>query len=145
MRALLLWLALALPLSAGVTILWTPSPDADVTGYRLYIGTNSGAYPRSIWIAGGQTASNTVASSNFFASVTNFVTMTAVNSSGIESDFSNEIRFPVPSAPTGVKVSLFLESAPGPQGPWAVVDMLCYESTGPTNQFYRGRLASSLP
>lgn len=70
-----------------VRVLWDPNAEPDLAGYRVRAGTNSG---QPIWVRDvGLTTSAVLAVSNHSAL---FVTVTAYNESGLESDPSNEIR-----------------------------------------------------
>ena len=91
---------LALPssgITASVMLEWDPSPDADLTGYKVYYQANSSALPfqgteatqGSSPIDVANTTSTTVngldpGSSYFFA-------VTAYNSGGLESIYSNVV------------------------------------------------------
>ena len=79
----------------AVTLAWDRSPDSSVTGYRVYYGPTSRKYTNSIMA--GNVTTNTVA--GLASGVTYFFAITANTASGLESGFSNEIRF-VPGLPT---------------------------------------------
>lgn len=84
-----------LPVASGSTTLnWTPqmfntdgSPLSDLAGFRIYYGTSTGVYPNLIEIGNPGITSYVV--DNLAAGQWFFV-MTSYNSSGVESDFSNE-------------------------------------------------------
>jgi Fibronectin type III domain len=78
-----------------VTLAWDRNPDSRVTGYRVYYGATSRSYTNSI--VTGNVTTNTV--SGLASGVTYFFAITANTADGLESDFSNEIRF-VPGLPT---------------------------------------------
>ena len=94
-RILLIWVlsfaALLTPAlaSQSVTLAWDPSPDADITGYRLKYGTSSGSYTQSLQV--GNTTTATVP--NLTAGATYFFAVTAFNSASMESAPSNEVTF----------------------------------------------------
>jgi hypothetical protein len=89
------------PVLAGqsINLMWQPSPDANVVGYAVYEGTNSGAYTSRI--DARNTTSVTV--SNLASGVNYYFVATAYDSSGLESLPSNEIvqsvKVPVNTAP----------------------------------------------
>ena len=98
------WTMLVLPwaTAAGaerLTLAWDPSPSADVVGYRLYYGTNSGSY-RYVTNTGLMLTQSVVLPQGgrwFFAA-------TAYDTNGLESDFSGEVVFeskPVPPVMAG--------------------------------------------
>ena len=94
---LLLWAAAAG--AQTVTLAWDPSPSGDVAGYRLYWGTNTGAY--EFVTNGGLVLTQSVVLPHggrwFFAA-------TAIGTNGLESDFSSEVSWeskPVPPVMAG--------------------------------------------
>jgi hypothetical protein len=93
MRSSLPWLCLALivawsgPAFAGrATLSWDPNTESDLAGYRLHYGTSSRAYGTSI-DAGMQTTFTV----NGLGLGTYYFSVTAYNSSGVESPYSNEV------------------------------------------------------
>ena len=90
--------------SQSVTLEWDASPDADVTGYRLWYGTSAGVHQQSVAV--GNTTSATLP--NLADAQTYFIVVTAVNAAGLESEPSNEVSFttdaptPPPVDPTPV-------------------------------------------
>lgn len=82
---------------AQVTLLWDPSPDAaEVTGYYIYYGTASRTYTSKV--NAGNVTTYTV--SGLSPGVTYYFAATAYTGSGLESDYSNELSYTVPSACT---------------------------------------------
>jgi len=104
--------------NSSVRFRWLPVPDL-ISGYRIRYGNASGAY-NQVLDAGNTT--NAVVS-NLVAGATYYFVLTAYNSAGLESDFSNELRYLVP---TPLLVSLSLTPAQK-----KVVTV-----TGPTNRTY---------
>ena len=106
--ALLLIIALA-AYAASVTLAWTPSPDASVVGYRLYWGASSRVYSNSVTVGNVRTSTiPDLGMSTFYV-----FAATAYDSSGVESEFSNEVAYttpdtnqpnPKPKSPIGVHV-----------------------------------------
>lgn len=87
MRAFLFGLLLASSLGAAdIQFSWDANPDV-VSGYRLSWGTESGSYSNSI-----TTTNTTVVVSNLPIGKT-YLSVVAVNSEGVESDYSDEIVF----------------------------------------------------
>jgi len=72
---------------AGLTLAWNPSSDSAVAGYHLHWGGASRTYTNSVDV--GNVTSNAV--SGLTAGATNFFAVTAYDTNGLESDFSNEI------------------------------------------------------
>jgi hypothetical protein len=69
------------------------SPITDLAGYRIYYGTTSGNYSGSIDVVGKDSTSMPVSTlaSAVPASGTYFISVTAYDAYGIESDYSNEV------------------------------------------------------
>lgn len=84
-----------------VSLAWDPSPDADVTNYRLYWGPGSGNYNGSSDLGN---VTNTVFTQLVSGGHYYFV-VTALNAGGAESDPSNEIDFLVPGGNTPPAIS----------------------------------------
>jgi len=84
--------------AANVTLAWDASPDPAVTGYRVYYGGASGVYTNSVQVA----AVTTATISNLAVNTTYYFAAKAFDSTGTESDFSNETSFtpaPPPNQP----------------------------------------------
>jgi hypothetical protein len=77
----------------GVTLAWDRSPDSSVTGYRIYYGAASGNYTNSVAV--GNATTNVV--QGLAGGVTYFFAVTAYDASGLESSFSNETSYTVPT------------------------------------------------
>ena len=77
------------PDSYHATLAWDAHPDPAVTGFRVHYGTASGNYTDSITVA--DVTTTTVP--GLEDGVTYFFAITALNTDGLESGFSNEISF----------------------------------------------------
>ena len=77
---------------AQVTHEWDPNTEPDLAGYKLYYGTSSGNYPNVIDV--GNQVTYTV--TGLIPGETYYFSVTAYNTSGYESDYSNEIVYTVP-------------------------------------------------
>ena len=73
--------------AAQVTLAWDPSTDPNVTGFRVFYGTSSHSYP----FKNDAGKNTTFTLSNLQDGATYYFVVTAYNSSGIESQFSNEV------------------------------------------------------
>jgi len=80
--------------TGSVTLSWTPPQEntdgstlTDLAGYKVYYGTSSGSYPNRISIDNPGITTYVVEG---LSPNTYYFTATAVNSTGVESDFSNE-------------------------------------------------------
>jgi hypothetical protein len=76
----------------AITLVWNANTDPDLVGYTVYSGTNSHVYNKSTYV--GNVTSNTPAA--LIPGTTYYFAITAKNTSGLESDFSNEIAVDVP-------------------------------------------------
>ncbi len=105
---LLTCVAYAPSFTKGVALAWNPNPEPDIMDYRVHMGTNSRSYQWSwatsspitgmVIMAQGQVATNTnyfhfsqqvFPGSNF--PPYSYFAATARNTSGLESDYSNEV------------------------------------------------------
>ena len=83
------------PAFAGnITLAWSPSPDPTVVGYNIYYGGASGNYTNML-SAGN--ATNITVSGLVEGTTYNFAATTH-NKSGIQSPFSNEVSYSVPTS-----------------------------------------------
>ena len=76
----------------NIRLAWDASSDPSVASYRVHYGVASGVYTNSV-SAGGAT---TVTVSNLLEGVRFYFAATAVDTNGLESDFSNEVSGSVP-------------------------------------------------
>ena len=107
--SLLFFLLLSNPatcLATDVTLAWDPSPDADLAGYRIYYQANSSAIP---FQGSGATEGNapvdkgkstTASISGLNPANSYFFAVTAYNSAGAESVYSNIVQIPETLAPS---------------------------------------------
>jgi Domain of unknown function (DUF4082)/Bacterial Ig domain/Bacterial Ig-like domain (group 2)/Fibronectin type III domain len=91
----------------NVTLAWNASPSSDVTGYRVYYGASSGNYSNSVVV--GNVTTNTVP--GLASGATYFFAVTAYNAIGLESLFSNEIGYTVPSTNTSPLMTIWPSTA----------------------------------
>jgi hypothetical protein len=81
--------------TVDVNLAWDPNPEPDIAGYKLYYGTVSGEYAEPVDVGNvitGNVPGLQLGTLYFFAA-------TAYNTSGLESDFSDEISWTTPSLP----------------------------------------------
>jgi len=81
--------------AAEAHLTWDPSLEADVAGYKVYVGIASQDYTESIDV--GNTTSHTV---SLFTPVVHYFAVTAYNADGEESDFSNEVSKDMANVPS---------------------------------------------
>ncbi len=90
-------------LGASVTLAWNANPEPDIASYIVYCGTNSRAYPISTNV-GKVTVARV---DGLVEEATWYFAVTAVNTSGLEGDFSSEISVLISSTnhpPTITKI-----------------------------------------
>jgi hypothetical protein len=93
--AVLLLIACAAPALAGdVTLAWNPNSESDLAGYKIYYGTAPRVYGSPI-IIGTQTTYTLTG----LPVGTYYFAVTAYNTSGLESGYSNEVSTAVASNP----------------------------------------------
>jgi hypothetical protein len=78
----------------AIVLVWDPNQESDLAGYHLYQGGESGRYTN-------RTTLGTVTINRLgrLRSGTYFFAVTAFNTSGLESDFSNEVEWNEPWQP----------------------------------------------
>lgn len=86
----------------SVTLAWDPNPESDLAGYILYYGSTSRNYTNAVNVVNATT--NTV--SGLVDGVSYFFAVTAYNTNGLESDFSDEVSY---SRPTGSPIAITLQ------------------------------------
>jgi hypothetical protein len=88
-------------LQRSITLGWDPSTEPAVVGYRLYVGSTSGAYSTVLDVGNATTATVpglTVGATYYFAA-------TAYDALGMESPYSSEISCVVPPPPRRLQIS----------------------------------------
>jgi len=80
---------------SSVRLAWDASASAGVAGYQLYYGTVSHNYNNVL--SAGNTTGATLG--GLKTGTTYYIAVRAYDSSGVESDFSNEIAYQVPGSP----------------------------------------------
>lgn len=91
---LLATVTLSASASQSVKLSWTASPSPDVVGYNIYYGDANGEYTNEISV--GSVTNVTV--SGLADSTTYFFSARAINGNGIQSDYSVQTTYSVPSA-----------------------------------------------
>jgi hypothetical protein len=76
-------------LSAQVTLAWDPNSESDLAGYKLYRGTTSGSY--GVPVSVGKVTTYT--DNTLEPGVTYYFALTAFDTEGFESGFSNEVSY----------------------------------------------------
>jgi hypothetical protein len=82
--------------TASVILTWDPNNEPDIAGYKIYYGKASGTY-ESVIDVGNQT---TYTIPGFLEGVDYYFTVTAYNTYGLESSFSDEVSYPGPPSVT---------------------------------------------
>ena len=85
-------------LAQNVTLAWNPSSDPTVVGYNIYYGGASGNYTNTL--SAGNATNITV--SGLVQGDTYYFAATTYNSSGVQSPFSNEVSYSVPTNSTAI-------------------------------------------
>jgi hypothetical protein len=89
MRVVLLLFFCALNAHAvTIKFQWDPNTETDIAGYKIYSGTTSGSYPNIKDIGNVTTGSIDIP-----PNTATYITVTAYNTSGLESPYSNEIAY----------------------------------------------------
>ena len=82
--------------AATVRLIWDRNPEPDVVSYWVHVGSSSRNYTQRVHAGNDIEASV----SGLNLGQTYYFSVTAVNSSGLESDYSNEVVYTVPSRPS---------------------------------------------
>ncbi len=82
------------PASGTATLSWNAIGGPDLAGYKIYTATASGAYGAPVATVPLNVTSYTV--TGLEPAMTHFFALTAYNSNGTESSFSNEVSKLVP-------------------------------------------------
>lgn len=93
MRLILLTLLLhaSVALAETVTVEWRPNTAPHLGGYRVYVGTSPGTYTTS-----NDVGTVTTTTLNLATGMVHFIAVTAYDIGGLESDLSDEVRWPGP-------------------------------------------------
>ncbi len=83
-------------LAADVTLAWDANTEADLAGYKIYYGTAPGVYGTPV-----TTGLQTTFTLTDLTPGTYYFAVTAYNSAGLESGFSNEVFTIVSATPAG--------------------------------------------
>lgn len=76
------------PRTTTLTLKWDPNPEPDIAGYTVYYGRTSGVYT-PLQTVTASTATVKVQDGTVF-----YFAVTAFNSAGLESPFSEEVHWP---------------------------------------------------
>jgi fibronectin type 3 domain-containing protein len=82
-------LTMSPPSSSSVTLTWNANTESDLSGYRVYRATSSGAYGAPIATIQGNTTTYIATGLQF--GTTYFFVVTAYDIAGNESAYSNEV------------------------------------------------------
>lgn len=72
----------------SVTLVWDRNPESDIAGYNIYYGRISGDYIRVVTVA------DPTAMIGVKGGKTIYFAVTAYNTNGLESEFSEEVHWP---------------------------------------------------
>src|SRR5215813_10282600 len=79
----------------SVTLAWDPSSGPSLAGYRVHDGAATRTYTQTLDVGNVTTATI----SNLQAGVTYYFAVTAYNTAGVESAYSNEVSFTATATP----------------------------------------------
>jgi len=75
--------------AAEITLAWDSNAESDVAGYKVYYGTASGKYTHSVNVGNVTQTTVNVSKKKYY------IALTAYDTYGNESDFSNEVSWPI--------------------------------------------------
>jgi hypothetical protein len=113
----------------NVTLAWDPSTSGNIVSYNIYWGQACRTYASRLQL--GNVTQGTV--TGLTAGATYYFAVTAVDTSGVESDFSGEAAYTVPLALAKLQLRVsptkqLIVSATGPAG--QSYDLLCAQKLG---------------
>lgn len=149
MKAFLLFiLAFALPCAAA-TLEWDANSETNLSGYKVYHGQLSrySSMVRGYNLSTNSTTNTTFAITNLVNGA-NWFAVTAFDTDGLESDYSDELFLVWTNRPAKVQGVRFAprlnaQSAPTPTGPWSPEVQLVELELTAQSRFYR--LAIAVP
>ena len=97
---------------AQVSLTWDPNSESDLAGYKIYSGIQPGNYQNNIDV--GNVTTYTL--NDLDLGVIYYIAATAYNTQGLESGFSNELAYTVPSCSYVLSPSSASFSASGGSG-----------------------------
>jgi hypothetical protein len=92
---LLAWGGNGWAIGDSVTLAWDPNSEPDLAGYRLYYGTATRTYDRTVEVSGD----TRISVDDLEPGSTYYFAVTAHNTAGLESDYSNEVAYTVEEQP----------------------------------------------
>jgi len=122
-----------------VRLEWDPNPEPGMR-YVLHWGPASRNYTNSV------TVSNTTATiSNIVIGARYFVALTAIDTNGLQSAFSDEVAFIKPSAPRRLRLTVNLQSAGRVGDPWEDgPQFVTFDLPADEQRFYRAAIDAQL-
>jgi len=132
----------------SVTLAWDQSQDPSVLGYHVYYGAGSRQYTNLVTALPRTNCLTTI--SGLIPGAQYYLAATCFNAA-LESDYSGEITWTAPQPlvpPDGIKttnavVSVTLQTAPSPAGPW--IDLAVLAQGVSTPGFYRSMVTIATP
>ena len=95
LAVLLLFAFTSAGLAQDVSISWIANTESDLAGYKVYFGTAPGTYGNPISLGTGTTYTLTGLPAGTY-----YIAITAFNTSGLESGYSNEVSTTIAGTPS---------------------------------------------
>lgn len=141
LHILLAWLSFA-GSAFSVILEWDANSETNLAGYIVYVGKFPRKYTQTFTNWGG--TNTTITITNLYG--TNFFAVTAFDTDGLESEYSDEVWTVIkPRPPTGVRFAptLTVQSAPSVLGPWENVTQIAGAPSGV--KFFRMAMSAPEP
>lgn len=119
--------------SGSVTLAWNRVADPIVAGYNVYYGSKSGGYTNEV---NANNATN-ITISGLISGVTYYFAATTYSAAGMESPFSSEVSYLVPTIPLGVNTTITVSPLP------PAVAVLSATNVTATNAVVRGQVTNT--
>jgi len=101
------------PVPHPIHLAWDPNPEPDIAGYRLYSGLITRCYDKYVQVDAN---TNDVALLHLEPNTTYFFAVTAFNTAGLESLYSDELEITTPELTTPT-ISFSINKKPDSQNP----------------------------
>jgi fibronectin type 3 domain-containing protein len=115
--AVLVWMAIASAEAKNVVLVWDANTESDLAGYNIYrSATSGGGYSRLNSSLVPVSSSPEFTDANIPCGARFHYVATAVNTAGLESDYSNEVSIQVPCPPGSLRIRPAVTASAGRNG-----------------------------
>lgn len=152
---ILLFLCAIASVHAAPTLEWDSNTETNLSGYKVYVGKSSRGYTTNFvttntFFVFTNLAASVPGGGNTPVGATYFFAVTAFDTDGLESEYSDEVFLTLTNRPLKVKnvrfsARLAVQSAPAVNGPWSQEPELGEVDLTPQSRFFRLALLPIAP